>query len=198
LPVNRGRLIAIEGIDQSGKRTQSALLARKLSGIGRKASILSFPDYSTPIGRQIRAYLTGKNLFDYHAIHLLYAANKWERVPEISRRISLGHNIIINRYSPSNLAYGVAHGLPLGWLESLEKGLPKPGIVLILDIDPKASLARKRRRRDVHENDLGYLRRVRRAYIRLAPRFGWKIIDGTRQPSHVQHDLWAHVARDIA
>ena len=195
MPANRGRLFAIEGIDQSGKRVQSGLLAKELTRNGHNTSLWSFPDYSTPLGKQLRAYLAGRSHFDYHAAHLLYAANKWERVQELEREIRSSHNIIVNRYTPSNLAYGVAHGLPLHWLESLEKGLPKPDIVFVLDITTQTSFERKKRRRDFHESDRDYLNNVRRAYIRLAPRFRWKLIDGNREPASVHSDLWSQVSR---
>ncbi len=195
MQVARGRVIVIEGIDQSGKRTQARLLAKELARRGCRASVWNFPDYATPVGRQLRAYLAGRIRLDYHAVHLLYAANKWERARELAGEISRGRNIIVNRYSPSNLAYGVAHGLPLDWLESLENGLPKPDIVFVLDITPRTSFRRKKRKRDVHEGDLKYLRKVRNAYIRLAGNYGWKVIDAERDPGIVRWELWKGVSR---
>jgi dTMP kinase len=195
LPAKRGRLIAIEGIDQSGKRLQSGLLARELTRNGHSTSVWSFPDYSTPLGKQLKAYLAGRSHFDYHAAHLLYAANKWEKAQQLRRGIRNGRNIIVNRYTPSNLAYGVAHGLALNWLSSLERGLPKPDVVFVLDIKTQTSFMRKKRRRDFHESDRDYLNRVRRAYIWLAPRYGWKVINGDREPARVHSDLCAHVSR---
>jgi dTMP kinase len=195
LPRSLGKLIAIEGIDQSGKRTQTHLMARKLRARGHPFSIYDFPDYRTLLGRQLRAYLSGKNQLDFRAVHLLYAANKWERAAEITTRIRRGRMVLVNRYSPSNLAYGVAHGLPLKWLYSLEKDLPKPDIVFVLDVSPRISFARKKRRRDVHETNLAYLRKVRSAYLRLARKFSWKIVDGKRDETSVHLDLWRQVSR---
>lgn len=71
-----GQLIAIEGIDQSGKRTQAFLLAKELLRNGFKAAVWSFPDYSTPLGRQLRAYLAGRSTLDHHALHLLYTGKQ--------------------------------------------------------------------------------------------------------------------------
>ena len=133
----RGVLIAIEGIDQAGKRTQAGLLAKKVRNLGLPVSVWSFPDYTTPLGRQLKAYLAGKIQFDLHSVHLLYAANKWELASELTRRIGRGGVVIVNRYSPSNLAYGVAHGLSSAWLNSLEQGLPKPDVVVVLDVSPE-------------------------------------------------------------
>jgi len=188
-----GKLIVVEGIDQSGKRTQTHMLARKIRAAGYSVSTWNFPDYTTPLGRQLKIYLTRRKRFDFHAVHLLYAANKWERAASITREISLGRVLIINRYMPSNLAYGIAHGLSLNWLESLERELPKEDLVLILDVSPRASFRRKRRLRDVHEEDLSYLHKVRRIYLRLAKKYQWRVVNGERDPRAVNLELWSAV-----
>lgn len=190
----RGQLIAIEGIDQSGKRTQATQLARKLTKGGYRATVWSFPDYSTPLGRQLRAYLARRSQLNYRSVHLLYAGNKWESVENLERELKRGRTVIVNRYTPSNLAYGVAHGLPLKWLETLEEGLPRPDVVVVLDIKPGTSFVRKNKYRDMHERDRKYLTRVRNAYLRLAKTYGWEVLDGERDQKKIQSDLWATVS----
>jgi dTMP kinase len=146
------------------------------------------------VGRQIRRYLAGGDNLDFHAVHLLYAANKWEKASEILRNLDRGRTVIINRYTPSNLAYGVAHGLPLKWLASLEQDLPQPDIVIILDVSPKTSFKRKERRRDVHEGNRSYLNKVRSVYRRLARRHRWQILNGQRGSRVVHSDVWNRVS----
>jgi dTMP kinase len=193
VPQRPGKLIVVDGIDQSGKRTQTQMLARKIRAIGRRVSIWNFPDYSTPLGHQLRSYLTGEARYDLHAVHLLYAANKWERVASIAHEISSGRIVLVNRYTPSNLAYGIAHGLSLNWLESLERELPKPDLVLILDVTPRVSFNRKSQLRDVHEANLSYLQKVRRVYLQLAKRYQWRLVDGAKDPTAVNLELWRDV-----
>lgn len=190
----RGKLIVIDGIDQSGKKTQTKLLARRLRASGHQCSIWSFPDYTTPVGHQLRSYLSGKKELDFHTVHLLYAANKWERASLIQSQLKQGRMVIINRYTPSNLAYGVAHGLRLDWLRRLEDELPKPDVVLILDIPPRISFNRKRRHRDVHEENLRYLTKARVAYLQLARRFRWKIVAGSNDQRAVHIEIWKQVS----
>ena len=189
-----GRLIAVEGIDQSGKRTQSLLLAKALTANKQPNALFSFPDYSTPLGQQLRAYLSGKIHPDYHVVHMLYAANKWERAREILDQINNGRFVIVNRYTPSNLAYGHAHGLNLQWLYHLESNLPRPNIVFVLDVSPKSSFARKRKSRDIHEGDLAYLSRVRKIYRRLATRYGWKFVNAEQEEAIVHSILWKEIS----
>ncbi len=188
-----GKLVVVDGIDQSGKKTQTQMLARKIQKFGYHTSIWSFPDYATPLGRQLKLYLAGRIRFDFHAVHLLYSANKWENAASIAREVKLGRVVVINRYTPSNLAYGIAHGLSANWLERLEMDLPKPDLVLILDVSPRVSFERKRQLRDVHEENLSYLRKVRDAYLRLARKHGWKIIDGECDAGIVSLELWKFV-----
>lgn len=195
LPKKPGRLIAIEGIDQAGKRTQSELLANEVRDLGLYVFVLNFPDYTTPLGEKLKAYLAGKVQLDLHSLHLLYAANRWELAREMAHRVERGGVVIVNRYSPSNLAYGLAHGLPSAWLNSLEEGLPKPDVVVVLDVTPRTSFIRKVRERDLHEGDLAYLRRVRKAYLRLARKYGWKVVDGQHDSATVRRLVWSQVRR---
>lgn len=192
-----GKLVAVEGIDQSGKRTQTVLLAKKLRALRCPVSTIDFPDYTTKLGKQLRFYLAGKNRFDHRAVHMLYAANRWERASDIMKGMESGVRMIVNRYSPSNLAYGLAHGLPLKWLVAIEEGLPRPSRVIVLDVSARTSFSRKRTRRDVHEGDLGYLRIVRKAYLSLARKYDWIVIEGERDPIDVHADVWAQVSPAI-
>jgi dTMP kinase len=191
-------LIAIEGIDQAGKRTQANLLAARLRRMGKRVSIWNFPDYTTPVGKQLRAYLRGSVRLDLRAVHLLYAANKWEVAKMLTSRIERGQVVIVNRYTPSNLAYGMAHRLPRPWLEALEDGLPKPDVIVVIDVSPRTSLLRKQWGRDVHESDLAYLTRVRRAYLSLARRYRWSVVDGHGDTENVRQLVWARVTHRIS
>ncbi|MEM2896310.1 MAG: dTMP kinase [Candidatus Bathyarchaeia archaeon] len=183
-------LIVFEGLDQSGKKTQCNLLVEKLKMKGYKVKKLSFPDYETPIGKEIKAFLNGKRVYNAHVAHLLYATNRWEKKEIIEGWLSKRGILLVDRYSPSNLAYGMAKGLNFQWLVNLEEGLPKPNFVIVIDISPKTALRRKIEHRDIHEKDLDFLEKVRKAYISLSKEFGWKIVDGERPVVDVSEDVW--------
>ena len=85
-----GLLIAIEGIDQSGKATQSRLLAGRIRREGYSVEVVDFPNYGTRVGRLLKEYLAGNALWDHHAIHLLYAANQWESANQIREKLKEG------------------------------------------------------------------------------------------------------------
>jgi dTMP kinase len=189
-----GKLIVIDGIDQSGKGTQTGLLVKKVRKTGFKCTRWDFPVYQTALGMRLRAYLGRRERPDIHVVHLLYAANRWEVARRIEKQIHGGHIVIANRYAPSNLAYGIAHGLSLDWLNMLETGLPKPSRVIILNIPVATSFVRKRRHRDIHEENSKYLERVRRTYIQLSKRYHWQVVNGKASPQEVHSDIWKSVA----
>ena len=74
-----GHLIAFEGLDQSGKQTQAELLRDRLKQDGRKARLVSFPDYGTSIGEEIARALAGERDYGPDVMQLLYVANRYER-----------------------------------------------------------------------------------------------------------------------
>ncbi len=182
-------MFALEGIDKSGKSTQALLLRNWLARLGFEVELISFPDYSTPIGREIEAFLRGERSFPVEVRQLLYAANRWERKSDIVKWLSMGRVVIADRYSPSGLAYGMANGLALKWMLCLEEGLPKADVVIVIDVSVETAISRIERGGDVYERDEGFLRRVRSCYLDLARRFGWHVVDGERPIEDVFSDV---------
>jgi len=189
------RLIALEGIDQSGKRTQARLLIRKLKRKGLHAASISFPVYESPAGKQIRRFLQGRWDYPAEALHMLYALNRWENQRSILSLIEKYDFVVADRYAASNLAYGVSRGLSLDWLQTLDRGLPRADLVIVLDVPVPSSFARKQKRRDVHESDKKLLMKVRQAYKTLSERLGWKIVDATVPVEEVESAVWNIVER---
>lgn len=83
---SRGALIVLEGLDRSGKTSQSSRLISYLEGLSHSVESWRFPDRNTGVGQMISSYLTNKSQLDDHAIHLLFSANRWEK-----RFVSLSH-----------------------------------------------------------------------------------------------------------
>src|SRR5947209_6989122 len=86
--LDKGWLIGIEGIDAAGKRTQSLLLSSWLRDRQLNCKVMSFPDYSTPMGKEIRAFLIGKRNYPNALKHILFAANRWEKISEIENALA--------------------------------------------------------------------------------------------------------------
>lgn len=158
-----GVLVSFEGIDASGKNTQSRMLYDYLKRSGTSCEYISFPDYNTPIGQEIRNFLDLKREYNLESRHLLYAANRYEHKEKIESWIEEGKVVVINRYSESNLAYGAANGLPMEWLVEIESRMPKSDYIFYLKLSPELSAGRKKNR-DRYEADLAFLKRVTSVY----------------------------------
>ncbi len=179
-------IIAIEGLDQAGKKTQTEMLSKALKAQKIKTAIFSFPDYSTTIGREISNYLRNKRKFSPEIIHYLYALNRREKLDEIKKSASKNSILIMNRYYHSNIVYGVANGLKEKWLQELDAGLPKSDLVIVLDVSQSESFSRKKSNRDKFEKSKEFSKKISQIYHRLAKKYRWKIIDasGTKQETH--------------
>jgi dTMP kinase len=187
LKISGGYIVAIEGIDAVGKNTHSLLLSEWLRKNGVKTTHMSFPDYDTPIGKEIRSFLSGGRTYPTELQHLLFAANRWEKLEEIKSRLRAGETIIVNRYTGSNLAYGRANGLDMAWLAGLENGLPAADLVIVLDASPRSlSSRRSGTSKDVYEKSSVLQTRAQKAYRELARKQGWSLIDADGPVTDVQ------------
>jgi dTMP kinase len=190
-------IIVVEGFDQAGKKTQSKLLAKFLKTKNKKSKIFSFPDYSTPIGKEIRRYLGGKRSFPPQVIHCLLAANRWEKAKEIKDALSENYVVIMNRYYQSNLVYGTVNGLDMKWLENLDNGLPKENLVVLLDVNVTDSFSRKKERRDKFEENMEFAQKITETYRKLAKQFGWHIVNASRHKQAVHQDIRQIVLKHV-
>lgn len=182
-------IIVIEGGDQAGKKTQTGLLFRALKKRKIKTTTFSFPDYTTPIGKEIAKYLGGKRRFPPQTIHCLLAANRWEKLNEITKAQSKNSVLIMNRYYQSNLVYGLANGMKQKWLENLDAGLPKADLVILLDVSQKESFHRKKTNRDKFEKNKEFLKKISKIYRTTAKKKRWKIVDATKSKEEIHEEI---------
>jgi dTMP kinase len=184
-----GYLIAFEGLDQSGKQTQAESLAAHLRRQGLEVEIVSFPDYSTPIGLEIDRALHGEREFGADVMQLLYVANRYEWKPRIERWLDEGVVVLCDRYVASSVAYGETQGLDPEWLADVQRHLPQPALTVLLDIAPATAVTRKAAGRDRYERDLALLERVRYSYLRQADEDDWLLVDGERPKDVIAADV---------
>jgi len=182
-------IIVIEGGDQAGKLTQSTLLEKALKKRKIKTKVFHFPDYKTPIGKEIRKYLDGKRKFAPQVIHCLLAANRWEKLNEILAAQEKNSVLIMNRYYHSNLVYGITNGMKQKWLENLDAGLPKADLVILLDVTQKESFRRQKTRRDKFEKNEEFLRKISKIYRVTAKKKHWKIIDASKSKQEIHEEI---------
>jgi dTMP kinase len=193
--LRKGKIIVIEGLDKAGKKTQSRLLMDDLKLLGKICVIMDFPDYATYIGAEIKAFLDGKRDYPTELTHILLSANRWEKKKEIESMMDNGTVLILNRYYQSNLVYGMSNGLNINWLLSLDRGLPKENLVIVIEVNPKISYQRAGGYLDAFEKDQKLLSDVHKNYRKLARQFKWKIINGERSKDEVHQDIMKMVKK---
>ncbi|HET6717384.1 MAG TPA: dTMP kinase [Nitrososphaeraceae archaeon] len=182
----KGKIIVFEGIDKAGKTTQAKLLEKKL---GSKCVRIDFPDYTTPVGKEIKQFLDGKRNYPDEVKMMLLSTNRWEKKGQIEKMVGRGTTVIMNRYYQSNLVYGISKGLKLDWLLSLDKGLPKADLVIVIDIRPKTLVSRSKNVVDTFEKDLELIKRVKKNYRILANKFNWRIVEGETSVDEVHSQV---------
>ena len=190
-------IIAIEGLDQAGKKTQTEMLAKALKAQKIKTAVFSYPDYSTTIGKEINNYLHNKRKFSPEIIHYLYALNRREKLDEIKKSASKNSILIMNRYYHSNIVYGVANGLKEKWLQELDAGLPKSDLVIVLDVSQSESFSRKKSNRDKFEKSKEFSKKISQIYHRLAKKYRWKIIDASGTKQETQEEILKIIFKKI-
>ena len=178
---------------------QKALRKRKI-----KTQLFHFPDYTTPVGKEIRAYLDGKRKFPPQVIHCLLSANRWEKLEQIKKAQEKNSVLIMNRYYQSNLIYGKANGIKEKWLENLDSGLPKADLVILLDITQKESFTRIPRnekgdamKRDKFEKNQAFIQKISKIYLTVAKKKKWKIIDASKSKQEVHDEILKTFSKKI-
>jgi dTMP kinase len=214
----RGILIAVEGIDGSGKRTQVELLERALTKRGHSVYSTGFPQYDSWFGKMVGQFLNGQlgplESMDPHFTALLYAGDRFEAKPRIEAEIRRGSIVLADRYIGSNLAHQTARAPAekraefLSWIEHLEYtiyGLPRESLVLYLRVPPveaQSLVARKSARsytaaqKDLQESSLRHLEDAAEMYDLLSRRPSWATMqccDATRHVMRPPEEIAAEV-----
>lgn len=186
-------LIVLEGLDGSGKSTQLALLQQSLTAQGKDPLTIKLPDYDDESSVLVRQYLAGRfgnqpGDVNAYAASMFYAVDRYANFKlKWAQDYANGRVILADRYTTSN-AYHQASKLPqdqwasyFAWLEDTEYnklGLPKPDLVLYLDMPTEHSrtLTKQRGAQDIHETAGDYLALCRNAALAAAAHYGWHII----------------------
>ena len=191
-------MISFEGLDQSGKQTQAEGVRDEVISRGRECRLLSFPDYTTPIGSEIGKALHGERDYGADVMQLLYVANRHEQRAEMIRLLERGVVLVCDRYIASSIAYGEAQGLDPAWLAESRSSCHRPDLTILLDIAPETAVRRKASGRDRYERDLQLLSRVRDSYRRQAAAAGWLRLDGERSREAVSADVITAVSTRLS
>lgn len=166
-------IICLEGIDASGKATQSRLLAERIG-----AKLHSFPNYDSPSGKLIQSYLQGGWSIKADPIEpwlkgvgedvfqALQVVNKLESAQQLEDDAFDGF-VVLDRYWPSALVYGPQTSAALSLALTVAAKLPSPDYYILIDVDVEESFKRRPERRDAYERNAPFLYQVRERYRML-------------------------------
>lgn len=180
--------MVIEGIDGSGKGTQSRLIKDWLEERGHQVLFTQEPT-DGEVGRLLRKKLLEGDLAP-ETEALLFAADRREHQSEITMALSKGSIVICDRYLPSSLAYQGARGVNLDWIREINRFARIPDRVFLLDLEPEKALERinnRLRKLDYFEKT-EFLKKVRNIYLELDDMI---VVDASKPEEDVFHDLAA-------
>jgi len=197
--MKKGKLVVIDGLDGSGKKTQLDLLVKYCREYKIAVAAVDFPQYyQTFFGRLVGRYLKGEfgglKTTNPYLAGLTFAGDRWQAKEPMIKALKKGRLLLANRYTSSSQAFMAAKFLSLKeqdkyirFIEKLEKEVyqcPKEDLVVYLDIPPllgqKLVLKKgqrkyigRQKKQDIHEENLAYLKRVAQVYLRLAKRYSY-------------------------
>ncbi len=184
------KIVAIEGIDGSGKDTQARLLKSGLEEIGLRVLLRSYPVYTSFFGQQIGEFLSAKMPADTAAtvdpksMALWYALDRWKDISSLRSTLCDVDVLILNRYTLSSMVYqSLRAKAPEGlwdWIDNLEHevlGLPRPDVYLVMGVGLPASQVNIQKkgereyigsRLDIYESDEGLQAAASKRYMQIA------------------------------
>lgn len=195
------KFIVIEGLDGSGKATQTEILRKYLVEKGNTVTKLTFPDYENKSSALVKMYLDGE-LGDRPDSVNAYAASAFYAVDRVASYLKFwkddyekGNYILADRYATSNIIYQMSKLDKSQWnsfidfqqdFEYNKLQVPKPDLIIYLDVEPEVSqkLMSKRyngdeSKKDLHEKNINFLLNCRKSALYAADRLGWKKISCT-------------------
>ena len=192
----RGAFILFEGVDRCGKTTQAQRLVESLRAQG-PVEFMRFPDRTTGIGQMINSYLQSDTDLDDKAVHLLFAANRWEAKSRLESLLQAGTTVVVDRYSYSGVAFSAAkEGMQVDWCMQPEVGLPAPDGVIYLDLTVEQAMTRGAFGEERYEKE-DMQRKVRDNFFALMQGTGagagadtaWHVLDASKSMDEVTADV---------
>lgn len=196
--MSRGKLIVIEGLDGSGKATQTKMICEKLENKGNIICKLSFPDYNEPSSALVKMYLNSEfgpspDSVNVYAASSFYAVDRYASYKKFwEYKYKNGQIIIADRYTTSNIIYQLGRldkSLWSGyikWIQDYEYNklnLPEPDMVIYLDMPVEISQRFMSERyngdetqKDIYEKNIDFLNKCKKTSLYAAEKLNWKIV----------------------
>jgi len=193
--MQKGKFITIYGINNIGKSTHAQILTEKLIQNGYDAEFLKYPNYSIePSGRFLDHVLRGseKQKIGEDELQLWFVLNRYQFQPEIEKKLAEGKILIVEDYTGTGIAWGVAKGLSLDWMEAINKHLLKEDLAIYMSGHRHLQAKEPNH---IHEQDDVLVERCRKIHEKLAKRYKWKKVKMQGEIVDTAGLIWNEVER---
>lgn len=205
-------IIAIEGLDASGKATQAAAVA---AAYQPHSTVISFPRYNGPFGAVILAHLKEEVMLmtnasgvlsvssnDAVAFQALMTMDKYDAASEIKAFDRRGQYVVLDRYWPSACCYGADDGLDFHSMVRINSCLPPADLYVLLDISADMAAERRPEARDRYERDKKKLESVRNRYLYMwdlmaQSHAGWLLLNGQSDATEITSKILNEVKKVV-
>lgn len=188
--MQKGKFITIYGINNIGKSTHAQILTERLIKEGFDAEFLKYPNYSVePSGKFLDHVLRGSDAqsITEDELQLWFVLNRYQYQPEIERKLAEGKTLIVEDYIGTGVAWGVAKGLPLDWMESINKHLLREDFAIYMS--GHRNLQAKEAKH-IHEQDDELAERCRQIHEELAEKYGWIRVELQEEITDTAKLMW--------
>ncbi|KAM9033020.1 thymidylate kinase isoform 1-T1 [Sarcophilus harrisii] len=148
---------------------------------------------STEIGKLLSAYLEKKSNMEDHTVHLLFSANRWEQVPLIKEKLSQGVTLVVDRYAFSGVAFTSAkENFSLNWCKQPDVGLPKPDLILFLQLSSQEAAKRGDFGTERYENN-AFQEKALQCFYQLMKddSLNWKTINASQSIEDLHKEIYS-------
>lgn len=193
--MKKGRLIIIYGANNLGKSTQAKLLVKAIKKTGKKAEYIKYPIYkSEPAGKLINEYLRKNNphKFTSREFQLLNFIDRIVYEPILKNKLAKGVNVIAEDYFGTAMAWGLATGVDLKFLEYLNKFVLKENLAFFLDGERFKKAKEKNHK---HEKNEKLIEKARIAHLKIGKKYGWQRINANLSIEKVHEVIWKKVQK---
>ncbi len=190
--MRKGKFIAIYGINGIGKTTQAEILVKYLQGKGLKVSHLKYPIYNfPPEGPFIYKYLRdpqfrAKNELSTDKLQQKYANNRARYETELKKRLKSGEWIVAEDYIGTGIAWGLAWGGNLEYLEKINKNLLPADFSILMHGERFDTAIEKDHRNEMEDERIKICKNF---HLLLAKIYGWKLVNANQSVKRVKKDM---------
>jgi len=190
-----GKFITVYGINNIGKSTHAKRLTRRLKAAGIDAVYVKYPVYELePTGVFINQVLRAgveQNISE-EELQMWFALNRYQYQPTLNDHLAAGTWVIAEDYIGTGLAWGVAKGADLEWLEEIHKYLRKEDFSIMLEGQRDL---RARETGHIHENDDDLALRCQEVHRDLAERYNWKTVNVQPNFDETENLVWESMSK---